>query len=53
MILSTIGVSDDIELDVALEKVLQECSSKLGHHSPQAKIFFTPYMNADFADLLR
>ena len=53
MILSAIGVSDDIELDVALERVLQECSSKLGHHSPQVGILFTSCMDADFADLLR
>lgn len=52
MIQSVIGISDDIDLAVAIEDVLADCKSKLGACSPQAGILFTSCMDANFSDLL-
>lgn len=54
MIHSVIGISDDIDLAVAIEDVIAECQNKWGDWSclPQVGILFTSCMDANFSDLL-
>ncbi|MGB3211226.1 MAG: FIST N-terminal domain-containing protein [Desulforhopalus sp.] len=52
MIQSVIGVSDDIDLTVAIEEVISECTKSLGDLIPQVGILFTSCMKADFPDIL-
>lgn len=54
MIQSVIGISDDIDLAVAIEDVITECHNKWGDCPclPQVGLLFTSCMDANFSDLL-
>lgn len=52
MIQSVIGISDDIDLAVAIEEVVAECKNTLGHCRPQVGILLTSCMDANFSDIL-
>lgn len=52
MIHSAIGISDDIEIGVALEEVIEQCVRQLGTCRPQAGILFSSCMDADFPEIL-
>lgn len=52
MIQTAIGISDDIDIGVALEEVFEQCRKQLGSCLPQAGVFFTSCMDADFSEIL-
>lgn len=52
MIQAVIGISDDIDLGVSIEEVLEQCRQQLGTCRPQAGILFTSCMDADFSEIL-
>jgi hypothetical protein len=52
MIQATIGISDDIDLAVAIEEVVEQCRQQLGSLRPQAGMLFTSCMDADFSEIL-
>ena len=52
MLNTTIAVSDDIDPSEALQKVLLECTEKIGSTPPQVGIFFTSCMDVDLQGML-
>jgi hypothetical protein len=52
MLQAVIGISDDIDLSVAIEKVISSCRLQLGSLRPRAGILFTSCMDADFPGIL-
>lgn len=52
MIQAVIGISDDIDIDVAAEEVLEQCRRQLGACQPQAGMLFSSCMDADFPGIL-
>ncbi len=52
MIHSVTGVSDDIDLDVALEQVIDQCRQQLGRKRPQVGLLFSSCLKADFPKIL-
>jgi len=52
MLKAAIGVSDDIDLEDAIEQVLSQCRKQLGDTLPQVGILFTSCMDADFQFVL-
>ncbi|MBU1564391.1 MAG: FIST C-terminal domain-containing protein [Proteobacteria bacterium] len=52
MIQAAIGISDDIDIDVAIEEVLGQCQKQLGTSRPQVGILFSSCMEADFSEIL-
>ena len=52
MIQAIIGISDDIDIGIALEEVFEQCRKQLGSRKPQAGMFFTSCMDADFSEIL-
>jgi hypothetical protein len=52
MIKTAIGISDDIDLDAAIEEVIGQCLKQLGTCRPQAGILFSSCMDADFPKIL-
>ncbi len=52
MLQAAIGISDDIDLDVAIEEVIGQCLKQLGTSRPQAGILFSSCMDADFPGIL-
>jgi hypothetical protein len=53
MIHSAIGISDDIDPLTAINQIITSCQEQLGPIIPQAGLFFTSCMEADFAELLQ
>lgn len=52
MLQAVIGISDDIDLSVAIEKVIGSCRLQLGLLPPGAGILFTSCMDANFPGIL-
>jgi len=53
MLHSAIAVSDDIDFDLAVETVINECTKQIGNNTPQVGIVFTSCMDADFSMMLK
>jgi hypothetical protein len=52
MIQTATGISDDIDLALALEDVIDQCRQQLGTIRPQAGILFSSCLDADFPKVL-
>jgi len=52
MLKVAMAVSDDIDVEVAVDNVLSECSNQLAGELPQVGILFTSCMDADFTAML-
>ncbi|WP_457551977.1 FIST signal transduction protein, partial [Desulfobacula sp.] len=52
MLKVAMAVSDDIDVKVAVESVLRECSDQMAGELPQVGILFTSCMDADFTAML-
>lgn len=52
MIQAAIGISDDIDIGVAIEEVLKQCRQQLGASRAQAGMLFSSCMDADFSAIL-
>lgn len=53
MLSIALSSSDDVDIATALGCVISDCRNQLKGHTPQAGIFFTSLMDADFSALLK
>lgn len=53
MLHTAIGISDDIDIDFAVQQVLQTCRLELGNNHPDVGILYTSCMDADFEHIAK